>query len=650
MFNVKFHLPPERAAETPSIKDGVPQEVERNNLCFAIQVMQEASQRMQLESSVFTRASILLHRFFSKKSVRQYDVKEMITPALVLACKLDDAKPEGTGRDLRLLIRMAITVVHHILEQKDGKVDPPVLEYTLGEGDYGKYVDIFNDRERDLLAALGFIFYVEHPQRYLFFFTKITGLDDELVQCAWNYMLDSLRLNIHCYFPGNVVATACIYLAFRKLGRAMPKCEPPWWELFDTSTEDLISVTKHIMCLFDGTTQAKYEYVVPRPKPIPTDDKKKPPVVDKKPQDEKKKERPKEQVSKETTKDRDKEKDSTRDREREKDTTRDRDRDKDGTRDKDKSGDKDRERDRNKEKEKNRDRERDRDKRDKDKDKDRDRPPKEPRDREREREKDREKDRSGKDRYRDQADGPQGGLQGGEKGKTSRSMPSSVTSHFEDPDYFAVRTLDRRKRSPSRSPQGQRDSYHPIDRKRHVSPLPSRSPPRQQPHKSSGTRSHKERVSNQPTIRIARRQSESPSSRSSSSASSPSSPSSALALARKTSNGNQSSTAFQSHSRHHSFPPNYYANERSRNGAFDDLGMSNSRKERVGTKEGDRGDKRKQYLVQHALDNKYRDRVEPTRLDRTGRDRYYDRRTDLESKKRPYPDADILRKRSKGDR
>lgn len=111
MFAVHFYLPREKVPETPSVRDGVPPEVERNNLCFAIDCMQQTAQLMDLESVVFTRAAILFHRFYCRRSVQNHDVKNMIGPALALACKLEDAKPAGVGRDFSMLMRMTVTVV-----------------------------------------------------------------------------------------------------------------------------------------------------------------------------------------------------------------------------------------------------------------------------------------------------------------------------------------------------------------------------------------------------------------------------------------------------------------------------------------------------------------------------------------------------------
>lgn len=116
-----------------------------------------------------------------------------------------------------------------MLRLREGAVDPAVLDFSPAEGEYRQLFDVLVERERELLATLGFIFHVEHPQRFLLFFIKVLQVSEQVAQASWDLMLDSLRLAIHCYMPGNVVATACLYLAFRKTCTPMPKSQPPWW-------------------------------------------------------------------------------------------------------------------------------------------------------------------------------------------------------------------------------------------------------------------------------------------------------------------------------------------------------------------------------------------------------------------------------------
>ena len=123
-------------------------------------------------------------------------------------------------------------------------------------------------RESQLLRQLGFNCHVEDPQIFLLCFAKFLELDQEMVQCSWDYLLDSMRLSIHCYYPANVVVAACIYMSFRKQNRRMPKCNPPWWDLFDISEGDLIDVCRAIMGLYNGEVLSRYVALPPRPQSV----------------------------------------------------------------------------------------------------------------------------------------------------------------------------------------------------------------------------------------------------------------------------------------------------------------------------------------------------------------------------------------------
>ena len=265
MLHVKFHLPPSRVAERPSLQDGVSAADERNNLCFAVECMQQASEMMQLERSVFICAAVLLHRFYCSKSVRDHEVKKMAVAALVVACK---SKGANNGKAWDVVVRTAITAVDLAQQRMEGVASPSILDYTPGEGEYHRRLCSFVHRESQLLRQLGFNCHVEDPQIFLLCFAKFLELDQEMVQCSWDYLLDSMRLSIHCYYPANVVVAACIYMSFRKQNRRMPKCNPPWWDLFDISEGDLIDVCRAIMGLYNGEVLSRYVALPPRPQSV----------------------------------------------------------------------------------------------------------------------------------------------------------------------------------------------------------------------------------------------------------------------------------------------------------------------------------------------------------------------------------------------
>ena len=95
--------------------------------------------------------------------------------------------------------------------------------------------------ERYMLKEMGFMVYVEHPQKYIPDYLRTLGLDqNDLVQLSWSYANDSLRTTLCLRFPPEVIATGCIYLAARVKGIPFPETLP-WWELFDANEAHILS-------------------------------------------------------------------------------------------------------------------------------------------------------------------------------------------------------------------------------------------------------------------------------------------------------------------------------------------------------------------------------------------------------------------------
>jgi chromosome condensin MukBEF complex kleisin-like MukF subunit len=74
--------------------------------------------------------------------------------------------------------------------------------------------------ERHLLKELGFGFYgiMEHPHKYILnYIMEFESSNVALAQRAWNYLNDSLRLDLCLRYRSEVIAAAAIYMAARDL-------------------------------------------------------------------------------------------------------------------------------------------------------------------------------------------------------------------------------------------------------------------------------------------------------------------------------------------------------------------------------------------------------------------------------------------------
>lgn len=71
----------------------------------------------------------------------------------------------------------------------------------------------------------------------------------KLVQCAWNFMNDSLRSDVFMRFHPESIACACIYLAARQCQIPLPN-SPPWFWLFAVDEEEIQLICMSILRLY----------------------------------------------------------------------------------------------------------------------------------------------------------------------------------------------------------------------------------------------------------------------------------------------------------------------------------------------------------------------------------------------------------------
>lgn len=79
-----FYMSKEDLADSPSRKDGVSPEVERDQRIYGCEMIQEAGILLRLPQAVMATGQVLLHRFYCKVSLVAHDVK---VPCCLLYCR-----------------------------------------------------------------------------------------------------------------------------------------------------------------------------------------------------------------------------------------------------------------------------------------------------------------------------------------------------------------------------------------------------------------------------------------------------------------------------------------------------------------------------------------------------------------------------------
>jgi hypothetical protein len=91
--------------------------------------------------------------------------------------------------------------------------------------------------EVNVLHALGYE--VERlnntPHKFMLFFLKTLKVDREVAQVAWNVANDCYLTTAPLHYPPELLATSCIYLAYRLTQVPIPKVA--WWLLSEYSLE-----------------------------------------------------------------------------------------------------------------------------------------------------------------------------------------------------------------------------------------------------------------------------------------------------------------------------------------------------------------------------------------------------------------------------
>lgn len=105
--------------------------------------------------------------------------------------------------------------------------------------------------ERRVLKELGFCVHVKHPHKLIVMYLQVLGYEknQSLMQCAWNFMNDSLRTDVFVRYNPETIACACIYLTARKINLPLPN-SPPWYGVFKVTEDEILDISYRIMDLY----------------------------------------------------------------------------------------------------------------------------------------------------------------------------------------------------------------------------------------------------------------------------------------------------------------------------------------------------------------------------------------------------------------
>ena len=219
----------EDVKNTPSRSKNVDEETEFLQRVYGALLIRSSCLLLKSPVSVVITAQTLLHRFYTKKSLTEYDVKLVATACIVLACKLEEK-----DRKLRDVLNSVRRAVQRI--EKKPRVVLPINtpEYEISKTDA-------KNMEMVLLREFGFFAHVSPPHPFAYTLGVHLNLSDESMKRTWTLCNDSAMTALCVRFKPQIVACGCILLAARELGIALPS-RPPWYRLVDGATKENLEV------------------------------------------------------------------------------------------------------------------------------------------------------------------------------------------------------------------------------------------------------------------------------------------------------------------------------------------------------------------------------------------------------------------------
>ncbi|MCJ1253228.1 hypothetical protein MMC24_001039 [Lignoscripta atroalba] len=211
---------------TPSILAGVPPAKERENRSKGVNFILQVGIMLKLPQITLATASILLHRFFMRNSMVDWDDRKGMHYYSVAATSLFLAtKVEENCRKMKELVVACVRVA-----QKD-----PSKVVDEQDKEYWRWKDTILQLEDLLLEAICFDLSVEPPYKTLFDFLVFFGAEENkrLRNAAWAFVNDSCLTMLCLLFPSRTIAASALYAAAKHCGVNFSDDREgrPWWEV-----------------------------------------------------------------------------------------------------------------------------------------------------------------------------------------------------------------------------------------------------------------------------------------------------------------------------------------------------------------------------------------------------------------------------------
>ena len=227
--------------QTPSILDGLTHEKECESRSKGVNFILQVGIMLKLPQITLATASVFLHRFYMRHSLKSYHQYEIGSSSLFLATKVEE-----NCRKMKELVIACVRVA-----QKD-----PNKVVDEQDREYWRWRDVILYNEDIMLEALCFDLSLDPPYKTLFEHLKRFGEQDNdcLRNAAWAFLNDSYLTMLCLLFPSRTIATSALYAAAKHCGVAFSDDEQgrPWWSGIGMDLDEIRRVCKYMADIYDG--------------------------------------------------------------------------------------------------------------------------------------------------------------------------------------------------------------------------------------------------------------------------------------------------------------------------------------------------------------------------------------------------------------
>lgn len=240
----------ELLSKSPSYCSGISKEDEISYRLLGCELIAQGGNVLSLSQNVIATGQNILHRYYYCKSLTKYDVFTVAMGSLLISSKIEE---------ILLPLRTFIVAYHAIYITRNKLMVKKKLE--VGCKEYNAWKSELINIEMHILKELGFCFFniIDHPYMYAIYLIKLFDFTDDcehdLMQISWNYINDSMRLDLCVRYKPEVIATAAIYMAAKTANIVLPS---NWWKL---SADDMLVVYLIMNSVLDLYDREKVDWL-----------------------------------------------------------------------------------------------------------------------------------------------------------------------------------------------------------------------------------------------------------------------------------------------------------------------------------------------------------------------------------------------------